>query len=146
MCEKHVFFAAVKQNERSQNLVWISTPHRGKPVLFCVFQSHNFWSYSRQLISFQKTKHDFSTLWQAFSAGYVSKRLLLPLLVSFPHPPRIRRRIGMYSYPLASWSVCQANIRRRTNTLSKTWGKYASVGRTPSQKHEASIRPWTNTI
>ena len=28
-------------------------------------------------LSFQKTKQDFSTLWQAFSLGDVNKRLLL---------------------------------------------------------------------
>ena len=47
MCEKHVFFAAVEQNERSQSLVWVSTPQRGKPVLFYVFRSHNCWPDSR---------------------------------------------------------------------------------------------------
>ena len=34
MYEKHVFFAAVQQNERSQSLVWVSTRQRGKPVRF----------------------------------------------------------------------------------------------------------------
>ena len=33
MCEKHVFPAAVEQNERSQSLVWVSTPQRDN--LFC---------------------------------------------------------------------------------------------------------------
>ena len=33
MCEKHVFPAAVEQNERSQSLVWESTPQRDN--LFC---------------------------------------------------------------------------------------------------------------
>ena len=33
MCEKHVFPASVEQNERSQSLVWVSTPQRDN--LFC---------------------------------------------------------------------------------------------------------------
>ena len=34
MCEKHVFPAAVEQNERSQILVWVSTPQRGNLFRF----------------------------------------------------------------------------------------------------------------
>ena len=34
MREKHVFPASVEQNERSQSLVWVSTPQRGKLVCF----------------------------------------------------------------------------------------------------------------
>ena len=48
MCEKHVFFVAVEQNERSQSLVWVSTPQRGKPVLNSVFRSHNCWPKADQ--------------------------------------------------------------------------------------------------
>ena len=48
MCEKHFFFAAVEQNERSQSLVWVSTPQRRKPVLFSVFRSHNCWHHSER--------------------------------------------------------------------------------------------------
>ena len=32
---------AVEQNKRSQNVVWVSTPQRRKPVLLSVFRSHN---------------------------------------------------------------------------------------------------------
>ena len=41
MCEKHSIFAvrAVEQSNRSQSLVRVSTPQRGKP-LFSVFRSH----------------------------------------------------------------------------------------------------------
>ena len=34
---KASFPASVEQNERSQNLVWVSTPQRGKPV-FCFLE------------------------------------------------------------------------------------------------------------
>ena len=33
MCEKHVFSAAVEQNDRNQSRVWVSTPQRDN--LFC---------------------------------------------------------------------------------------------------------------
>ena len=45
MCAKSTFFSLsghpVEQNKRRQSLVWVSTPQRGKPVLFSVFRSHN---------------------------------------------------------------------------------------------------------
>ena len=41
------FFAVGEQNERSQSLVWVSTPQRGKPVLFSVFRSHICSPYFR---------------------------------------------------------------------------------------------------
>ena len=33
-CEEHVFSASVEQNERSQSLVWVSTPQRDGPFCF----------------------------------------------------------------------------------------------------------------
>ena len=44
MCENHVFSLfgqALGQNKRTRGLVWVSTPQRGKPVLFSVFRSLN---------------------------------------------------------------------------------------------------------
>ena len=58
------------------------------------------------------------------------------------YPAQIRIRIGI----LASCSVCEANVHRWTYPRSNTWGKHSSVGRIPSQKHEACIRPRTNTL
>ena len=48
VCEKHVFSAAVDENERNQSLVWVSTPQREKPYqyVFC-FRSHLIPLYDR---------------------------------------------------------------------------------------------------
>ena len=56
MCEKHVFFAAVEQNKRSQSVVWVSTPQGRKPVLFSVFWNDKVNNYG---IGKQKTKQVF---------------------------------------------------------------------------------------
>ena len=55
MREKHVFPASVEQNERSQSLVWVSTPQRGKPVLFSVFWNDNYWALGRKLLFSETT-------------------------------------------------------------------------------------------
>ena len=86
---------------------------------------------------------------------HVGRHLLVEQAQIFTHPAQIRIRIGM-----ASCSVCEANIRRRPNTLSKTRGKYSSMneyplkntvqvfvhGRIPSQNDRASILPRTSTL
>ena len=64
------------------NAVWwrarFCTHFRVSCVLGFLYFRTRYVGILGQLLSFQETKYDFSTLWQAFSPGDVEERPLLP--------------------------------------------------------------------
>ena len=64
---KACFFAVVEQNERTQSLGCVSTPQKGKPVLFSVFWNDNCRPYNNYRS--RKQNRIVNTLAGFFSRG-----------------------------------------------------------------------------
>ena len=75
MCEKHVFSASVEQNERSQSLVWVSTPQRDN--LFCFLLSGTIIVGFRLSVSNVRWRLFFLRV--PFSLFFVGAMILLPI-------------------------------------------------------------------
>ena len=109
MCEKHVFPAAVEQNERSQSLVWVSTPQRDN--LFCFL-------FSGTMIVGLIPK-----------AKAISRSLgLLQIFSLYEHGVWIKTR---YDTAVPKYTYCRARKEAVTHTSLNSAGTRGQHRRTP---------------